>query len=56
MLYLIAQPTRKNPELLPRYEELYPPSGRGHGTPQETRTEGKKMSGDEILAELMKRS
>jgi len=45
MLYMIAQPTRKYPEDLPRYTPLY--------DGKITRKPRKEMSGDEILQALI---
>ncbi|MCL2565954.1 MAG: hypothetical protein FWE24_09140 [Defluviitaleaceae bacterium] len=48
MLYMTAQTTRKNPESLPMYKPLFDESI-GYETP-------KKMSGEEILADLIANS
>jgi len=45
MLYMIAQPTRKNPERLPVYKPLYEDGG--------VREAKKGMSGEEILMGLI---
>jgi len=42
MLYMIAQPTRKEPNKLPRYEGLW-----------HDKAKGKEVTADEIFNELM---
>jgi hypothetical protein len=43
MLLMIAQPTRKNPEALPRYKKLF----------ERARPEAKEKTGEELLLELI---